>query len=57
MGQRELAGGGRRGPLREGAEGVGPGLWGGSGAGLPRGEKLGLGVEPRWLERWYPQGL
>lgn len=38
LGYPELAGGGRRGPLREGAEGVGPGLWGGSAAGLAGGE-------------------
>jgi hypothetical protein len=38
LGRPETAGGGRRGPLREGAEGAGPRLLGGNGAGLHGGE-------------------
>lgn len=49
MGQPESAGGGRRGPLREEAEGAGPSLRGGSGAGLAGGEDWAwVGSEGGW---------
>lgn len=50
LGQPESAGGGTRGPLWEGAEGAGPGLWAGSGAGLAGGEDWGLDAERERLE-------
>lgn len=38
MTQPESVDRGRRGPLRDGAEGAGPDLWGGSGTGLAGGK-------------------